>query len=789
MTTFVVATAASIAINLAINALTQGDDKTQDENVIFKSGYGFPLEKPFGTVRLRSRNLFWGLPIDVEETETQGDNVKGGAKKVFGGFVGGIVGGIFGGAVDAVTGETPTAEFYATFAVMGGWGEIKGITKVALNNELVYDLGAPTTILRRDGEILNMAYSASLTRYLQNNELYLGTSNQNPSPIIEAHEGVGNVPAFNNRFYLVFKRFKTSSGSYPTVDIEVEAYEKTLPEVLTWVCKAKGLTDAQIEIDPALDKHQNVNITFNQDGTSVGSFIQELQKIYFFFTIDAGDKIIFRDFDTPLDLEIVALTEDNLAAVAGNSDAIDRYKHLIPDVLDLPSEFQLEYVSKERNYDLGLQQAFRYEAQYQNDVNIRTRQVLTDTEASNIAWKSLGIIWSQSRRLENILLLPSVAAKLKLGNIFTVPIDGADRFFQLETKEIGDNNLAEINAVSYETTDTNFVVNNPSFPNTPNIIPTGSAIALDIPIFRDEHSDLGIYVGVVSPQNWQYGGIYISVDDDGDYTPLTNFTGLSTVGTVNQVPEANNPNIIDRGSEIIVEVANNGRLENISETEFLRLEQLGLFGNEIIAWQNAELIAAATYKLTKLIRGLRGTEHQIDNHTVGERFVLLAGSGARILRVPANLDSLRQTIKLKAVHGGQSPDFVEEETSIYISGQGIAPYSPVTPEILLNTETNDLTIEWTLRTRRLGQWRDYGDIVHSDSNQSTLEILDSNGSIVHTIEIFNYDNPSYLFDAQQQIDKLGSLQTELSFNVYQVSQFYGRGYPLEVRNMQPTKFI
>lgn len=759
---FAIAAAVSIALNLAVAALTKTDEKDETK-ALLKSSFGFPLEKPFGTVRLRSRNVFWGLPIEDEES--------GGGKG----------------------GNRGSGNSYATFAVMGGWGEIERVSKIYLDSELFFEY---------DGTNFTGAMQKARKRKgFDSVDIYYGTSGQNPCATIEKHEGVGNVPAFLGRFYLVFDRLEIRpGGSYPTVDIEVVSREKTLIETLSWACK-QNLTVQQIEIDPTLNKYSEVNIDFAQDGGTIADFIQELQRVHFFFTIDTGDKIIFRDFDTPTTQPIVDLTLNNLGCSENNQEAIARYMQTIPDVLELPSELQFEYVSLEQNYDLGFQPAFRHDAQHQNEINIRVRQVLKDTEASNIAWRSLGIVWTQSRKLEQLSLLPSVGKNLQLGGLFTVPIEGIKHTFQLETKEIGDNDLVEISAVSYDKIEPNFILNNPTFPNAaaPEI-PTGNAIALDIPLIQDSDTDIGIYVGVTSTENWKYGTIFVSDNNGNSYGKLTDFTGKSTVGTVlewvapggnpqdrahslTQIPQPNNPDIIDYGSEMIIHIPNGGIIESITEEDFLNLKQMGLFGNEIIAWQNAELTAPNTFKLTKLLRGLRGTERLINQHSTGEQFVLLKGTGARLIRVAGRgIEDLGKTLLFKAVHGGQSLDSIQNETSLTVTGEALKPYSPVNPEILHDTATDDLIISWTLRTRRYGAWRNGGDIIHSDTNQSILEILANDGTVVHTTEIFDYTEPSYTFTAAQQIQYIGSLQSELSFNIYQVSQFVGRGVPLEVRN-------
>ena len=779
---FAIATAVSVALNLAVTALTADYDSSAETNTaVLKSSFGFPIEKPFGRVRLRSRNVIWGIPIDQE----------GGEKR----------------------------HTFTTFAVMGGWGRIKRVTKIWSDSELFFDYYKDTkgrNLTREDiNKIIdeyglfssetrealddfynplygfgNVIRQAKRRNHFDGLEIHYGHEGQTPSPFLEKHEGIGNVPAYKGRFYLVFERLQVNpGGGYPVIDIEVETEddEITLPQVLRWICYQKGLTDAQIEIDPVLEQYTQVNVTFEQNGGTAADFIKELQKVYFFIVIDTGDRLIFKDYSTPQDEEVVALTLDNLAATENNEAAIERYMHSIPDNLELPSEVQFEYVSAENNYDLGHQPAFRHDAQHYNDSNIRTKLVLTDTEGSNIAWKTLEILWTQSRRLEKLSLLPSTGNKVQQGSLFSLPIAGTTKYFQVETKEIGSNDLIEISAVSYDRINPDFVLDNPTFPNdTIPEIPTGEVIALDIPLLDDADDDFGFYVGVISEANWKYGTIFYSDNEGASYQELTDFTGKSTVGTVTQPPDSHDPSYIDYDGEIIVETS--GALENINEAEFLNFKQLGLFGNELIAWQNSELIADNTYKLTKLLRGIRGTEPQINQHALNERFVLLRGTNARLLRVPGSITDLGKSFILKAVHDRQTLDEITTETSLTITGEALKPLTPANPQVLSDSSTHDLIIQWTLRTRRYGQWRDRSDITQSDSDRSIIEILAPNGVVMYSAIITGYTG-TYNLTAAQQIEKFGSLQSQVSFDVCQISDVVGPGKKLQVRNMQPTKFL
>lgn len=736
MAEFAIATAASIALSLAVSLLTAPNYKEdRRDRAILKSGYGFEIEKPFGKVRLRSRNVIWGLPIRDEEEDSGKGN------------------------------RPQQTTSYATFAVMGGWGEIKRVHRIWFGNELIYN-GDPIASQKTQEEAAKFR--------AEHLEIYYGTNTQMPSPTIEEREGVGNVNAYRNRFYLVFKDIEVNAGSgYPTVDIEVvESDDSPLDRILTWACTdAAGLENSQVQIDSTLNSYQNVNFVIPQDGSAISDSIEQLQKIYFFFSIDTGDAIIFRDYDTPKTLPEVELTLNDLACVPDNSQVIDRYNRILPDRLDLPSEIQIEYPSPARDYDLGLQTAYRHDALHQNQTNIRTEVLLSDERALNVAWRTLSLLYLQSNRIEQLRLLPSKGDSIVPGNLIKIPIDSILTAFQVDKKEIGDNDLIEISAVPYEEIIPNFTATSFAVINQDvSGIPFGQAIAIDIPLIEDGDADLGLYVGVTSEEKWQFGSIYYSEDNGNSYNKLTDFTGRVILGKVTQLPSVHDSSTIDYGSRIAVTLETYGKtLESLDYSAFLNEKNLGLFGNEIISWQNAQLVAPNTYHLTTLLRGLRGTEWAISQHSLNERFIVLKD----LKRISGNVAQIGKTFLFKAAHSGQSLDEITTPTSLTVTGESIKPYSPVNLEVIPQSN-QDLLISWNLRTRRYGVWREGVEVTLSDTNQSTLEILDNSNNVIRTEEIFS-DNPSYLYTLALQVADFGTPQTSLNLRVYQINNLIGRG--------------
>jgi len=91
--------------------------------------------------------------------------------------------------------ETQTERLYKSFAIRigRGWnGPLAAITRIWEDGKLVYDVRPESTIV------------AESAKFAEGMRIYLGTQDQLPDPELEAIHGVGNVPAYVGRAYVVF---------------------------------------------------------------------------------------------------------------------------------------------------------------------------------------------------------------------------------------------------------------------------------------------------------------------------------------------------------------------------------------------------------------------------------------------------------------------------------------------------------------------------------------------------------------------------------------------------------
>jgi hypothetical protein len=124
-------------------------------------------------------NFIWAAPLDeVENTESQGG--KGGPSQ-----------------------EVTTYTYFLSFAVGLCEGVITGVPRIWENGKLIYDRRSQQPGESATDYQKRLAASDELDEQIT---IYYGSEEQLPDPVIESHEGVGEVSAHRGLAYIVFER-------------------------------------------------------------------------------------------------------------------------------------------------------------------------------------------------------------------------------------------------------------------------------------------------------------------------------------------------------------------------------------------------------------------------------------------------------------------------------------------------------------------------------------------------------------------------------------------------------
>jgi hypothetical protein len=306
------------------------------------------------------------------------------------------------------------------------------------------------------------------------------------------------------------------------------------------------------------------------------------------------------------------------------------------------------------------------------------------------------------------------------------------------------------------------------------------AVLLDLPqLSEDQPAHRPLIAAHAVPWPGELA-VFRSPSTDG-FELLTTFGARARIGTLVSDFWSGPVSRFDMGNVLIVDLLS-GTLESVTD--------LTLFGGanalaiesapgvwEIVQAGSAELIAPGRYRLTRLLRGQRGTEGAMANP---------APAGARVVVLDASLASLPIAEADLGIPWnwriGPASRPVSDETYIAASftagGAGLRPFSvahveqpwrrPRTP--------GDLTIRWTRRSRSLSadSWSAVEVPLAEEAEAYEVEILD--GASVK--RVLSAATTSAVYTAAQQTADWGALLgpgDTLTIRIFQLSALIGRG--------------
>ncbi len=200
---------------------------------------------------------------------------------------------------------------------------------------------------------------------------------------------------------------------------------------------------------------------------------------------------------------------------------------------------------------------------------------------------------------------------------------------------------------------------------------------------------------------------------------------------------------------------------------------------EVIQAGAAELIAPGRYRLTRLLRGQRGTEHAMGNP---------APAGARVVMLDATLPIAAADLGLPwNWRVGPAARSVTDDSYAAVgftpTGRGLVPFAPVHvgQPWRIARSPGDLTIRWTRRSRAVvaDAWEQVEVPLAEDVEGYDVQILDG-AAVKRTL---TSSTTSVIYTSAQQTADWGAPRgpgQTLSIRIYHLSNRLGRGTPAVV---------
>jgi hypothetical protein len=268
---------------------------------------------------------------------------------------------------------------------------------------------------------------------------------------------------------------------------------------------------------------------------------------------------------------------------------------------------------------------------------------------------------------------------------------------------------------------------------TSDIMPVGETTLhiLDLPpLDANPASAPRLWVaGGGAASGWRRAAVLLRANNQDEFANIGLLEGGTMIGTALTVLPPARSCGWDRFSSIDVELlSDRDWLEPRDPSAVLAGANLALIGDELVQFADIDVLGPRRFRLSRLLRGRRGTEAAIGGHAIAERFVLL--DPARMLPVDFALDSLGRSGVARPAGGG---DAAVTDTGFTITGNAVRPLSPV--HLRARRDGGDIVVSWVRRSRTGFAWIDFVDAPIGEDREAYRIDVHLDGRFARQVEV------------------------------------------------------
>jgi hypothetical protein len=267
---------------------------------------------------------------------------------------------------------------------------------------------------------------------------------------------------------------------------------------------------------------------------------------------------------------------------------------------------------------------------------------------------------------------------------------------------------------------------------------------LDLPPLDDTAQTaprLWIAAAGTSP-GWRRAALIASRDGGASWDEIGATAVPAIIGRTATALAPGDASLFDARSTLVVALPHDGMwLESRDDEALIGGANLAMIGDELIQFGRAEPLGANRFRLSRLLRGRRGTEAAMASHQAGDRFVLIE---QRAL-VPYELPLAALGASVRVLASGVA-DTIPAEAQAIAAARSLRPPPPVH---LAARRLGDGTLRfgWTRRSRVGWAWLDGSDApLGEESERYRLTIAPDTGR-ARTVET---GVPSYAYTPADQ---------------------------------------
>ena len=498
----------------------------------------------------------------------------------------------------------------------------------------------------------------------------------------------------------------------------------TLQSVIESLCTRAGLnvlTDVEFVGFTSADV---VRGFFVGRSSSIAASLALLGEAHFFDVVESDDKIKFvKKSTTP----VATITENEMIRMDSDEGSSVLKESRVQEI-ELPERQNVLYLDLEADHQQGAQHFKRISSNgptmfSRQQSNLDLPMVLTPTEAKRIAEVQMFSKWMERSTYE--CQLPWKFLKYDPTDVVTLKMnDGQEILTRVTALNMDADFTLKFSGVKtsddlFNSTTTGSVGGFQKQKITGGLAaPFSKLFLMNTPLLRSGDDTGGVasrfYLAVGAfKAGFQSSDVFKSFDGSG-YDLIAGVANEVTWGTTSEALGATNHVFAtDTVNTIRVYLATDGAtLSSITTTQLLAGGNPLLVGDEIVQFRDAALQADGSYLLSHLLRGRRGTEWAVRNHTAGEEVVVL--TGLTVFPMSNELEDIGKTRFYRAVSAGQ---LFEDSllTSQTWEANDLKPYAPV--NFKRTNVSADTQIDWLRRDRIFGPGNTAGDIPLSETTE------------------------------------------------------------------------
>ncbi|HET6535432.1 MAG TPA: phage tail protein [Sphingomicrobium sp.] len=583
--------------------------------------------------------------------------------------------------------ETVTYSYSASFAVALSSRPINAIKRIWADGKL---------IRTAEGE-----FSVATGFRLLN-----GLEDQALDPLIASVEGVDATPAYRGLALAVFEDLQLAEfgNRIPFLTFEVEA-DAEPPEIATIL--------ADVSEGAIAATSPKTLLGYAAHGPTIASAVESLVDLFGIALVDDGITI-----RSPLPKSIEP-SDDEMGCGAGNEPRPRFERSQMPES-SLPSALALNYYNPAREYQAGLARAAVDTAAGRGE-RLELAAVLDAGDAKALAETSLARKWAERDQL-TVRLPPAHIAATPGAE---VRLAGGARRWKVERITVESLAvIAELRPV-YST-----IGPVPADPgrvlSSTGVVPTATTMSLvELPDDGTGDVDSPVVALAATSNTSRWRPVPLTIDVGSSAFAGQTAASATVAGRAATVLADGQSLVLDCSGAVEVELSNSGDwIESRSDADLCDGANIALLGSEVFQFGDAEPLGDGCFRLSRLLRGRRGTEWAMAMHRSGETFVML--DAARLRLIPVANAQIGTKVRVTA-NGLADGDLNWVELAVV--GEAMRPPSPAHLRAWLDTDGN-LHCSWIRRSRKGWAWLDGVDAPLGCASERYVVTLDGASSSV-----------------------------------------------------------